>query len=370
SHRLASLATDVHLPGDVQALGERLRLDSQFDGDAIRLIQDLARAARRGGADAGEGRLPEAVEDKARNLKSPRAFTFRSHEAEGASDIPQGEHGSRVAASSRRHRSLVADDSAKSVLAPVMRFRSRNPPILPVESAAYLALASLSTPVLRAVNRSTDQPKKLRRRSLFFRGRRNRAKCFAYKEKRGPKVGMRVFLTDRFCGFGEGTGQSFSLRAVAIETGHELLSAAVVHIPKGEKQGASASIECAAGKANKLIAFGNGTEAGAATAEREKVGGELEVEEFVEVKVAVTKTNRGKHRIVRAVGAVSGDVDDAFLRSLAKKQLVIGGGAKVKLASGKNAMQGFNFRLDERSAEIRDAQDQRSGAFGTAGRLR
>ena len=118
-------------------------------------------------------------------------------------------------------------------------------------------------------------------------------------------------------------------------------------------------IQQAADQSEKFIAGTDGIHAGRTTAERNQLGLEFELIQVVEVQIGVAETNAGKHGIVLAEAAVSGDVDVLAMLAFFAQSGMVGGGADDQPGPGQGPRDGLHLFENQRGALIRHAHDQR-----------
>src|SRR5690242_19133034 len=189
------------------------------------------------------------------------------------------------------------------------------------------------------------------------------AKCFAYKDKGSPEIGMGVATADFPSRRGEGVGLASAGSEFGVEGLHEQGGATVVDVPQGQQQRASAGEKSSADETEEFISGGNHVQARGATAERKKIRRKAHLVELVEVEKTVAKANSGKHGIVRPESSMGGDVNQAAVRSFLKQQAVVRVLADMKLRTGQGCVHGFRFGADERSLFVGNAEHQGTAAL-------
>src|SRR5579864_28750 len=157
----------------------------------------------------------------------------------------------------------------------------------------------------------------------------------ANQNKWGPEVRVGILLTELFHRGLEGSGHIAGFYVALVEDLHEFGSGAVVDVPEREQQGGCAGTEEAALETKQFVAGSDDVHSGSAPAERHMTSGEAHLIEIVQVKVAIPEPDARKHRVVLAISAVGGDVEQGALGALALEDVRGGLRAEEKVGVRK-----------------------------------
>src|SRR4029453_4310747 len=127
---------------------------------------------------------------------------------------------------------------------------------------------------------------------------KTRSVVFPYQHEGRPVERVRILAAQLGHGVLQGPRLVARRRQAAVEQLHEIGGALIVDVPQSEQHSLRAGVEQSTLQTHQLIAAHHQIQAGAASAERDQLGGKAELVEVEQAELRVAQADRREHGII------------------------------------------------------------------------